>query len=204
MGPIEARKTNVTTDKLHDAGINSVVVTEVNRNVMKEHSSSSSHNQGKYGSGTSINSLQKNQREVEKSRIETYKRKVLSMLTNENIVVGYTSMTEVFLSKLLENDRYEVKEILNLIYVECFDQPEILQRITEVMSNLDYDKLFPTNTILAMGVINHIDIGVQEAAIAAFEKWDDKRNLPVLKNINYTTDWIEDYAREVIQYLESC
>jgi hypothetical protein len=143
-------------------------------------------------------------KEKKAKQIDFLKRKILNMLINENIVVGYTSMTEVFLDKCIEDDLSLTKDILNMIYVACYDNPENLQKFIEVMSNLNYQKLYPTNTILALGVINHVDIGVQEAAIAAFEKWDDGRNVAILKSTKYTVEWIEDYANEVIDYLESC
>lgn len=145
-------------------------------------------------------------RYAEKNKIEinNLKRQVLHMLKNENIEVGYTSMTEFFLANLLKQNVYQLKEILSLLQVENFDKPEIMQKLIEVMSNLDYKLLYPTNTIIALSFINHNDIGVQEAAIASFEKWDDKRNVNLLNNINYTANWIENYAKDVIQYLEGC
>lgn len=132
------------------------------------------------------------------------KNKVLRLLDNEDIAVGFSSLTERFFSDLLDRDTLFLLDLLNLIYKENFDNVELMQKFIEVMSNLDYKALYPTNTILALGVINHTNIGIQEAAIAAFEKWDDKNNLTLLKNINYTTPWVEEYAKNVIQYLESC
>lgn len=139
-----------------------------------------------------------------KMTIAKLKKQVLNLLVNEDVDVGTTSVVELYLEKLLDQDSSQVKEILSLISCEVFDKPEILQKLIEVMSNLDYEKLYPTNTIIALNPINHTDIRVQEAAIAAFEKWDDKSNLKLLRNINYTADWIEDYAKRVIEYLEGC
>lgn len=137
-------------------------------------------------------------------RNDILKRKILNMLRNESIVVGYTSMTEMYIAEMLEKDIYKTKDVLGVICYENFDNPRMLQKILEVMSNLDYEKLKPTNTLQAAVAINHVDVGVQEAAIASFEKWDDKENLNLLRNINYATPWIESYAKEVIEYLESC
>lgn len=136
--------------------------------------------------------------------LQVIKRKVLSMLINEDIIVGYSSMTEVFLNELLEKDPSLTKEVINRLYVENIEKPIRLQKIIEVMSNLDYKKMYPTNIILALGVINNVDVAVQEAAIAAYEKWEDPKNISVLKSTKYTVEWIEDYAKEVIDYLEGC
>ncbi|WP_322552034.1 hypothetical protein AAB109_11350 [Priestia megaterium] len=186
--------------------INAFIKKEGNLYSVKENSSNS-NNDTVYSKESTASSLQdtRNENRTKKKRYELEKRKVLNMLINENIAVGYTSMTEMYFKQLLKVEGTSLtKEVINLIYAEHFDNPEILQKITEVMSNLDYDELYPTNTILALGMTNHTDINVQEAAIAAYEKWDDKRNLKFLKNINYTADWIEDYANSVIDYLESC
>lgn len=138
------------------------------------------------------------------AKINYNKNKVLRILLNEDITVGYTSMTERFLNDLLIEEPLLLKEVLMHVYKEVFTEKEVLQNFIEVMSNLDYKSLYPTNTIIAVGMINHKDIGVQEAAIASFEKWDDKKNIGMLRNISYTTEWIESYANEVIEYLESC
>lgn len=140
----------------------------------------------------------------DEKKIQLIKNKALRTLMNEDVAVGYSSMTERYFNDLLKEDVLLLKDILNHIYKDVFDDAEILQKFIEVMSNLDYELLHPTNTILAVGVINHVDVGVQEAALAAFEKWDDKSNANFLKNINYTTGWIEKYAEEIIDYLESC
>lgn len=138
------------------------------------------------------------------NRIQVNKNKAIRLLKNEDIAIGYNSMTERFFNDLLVEDPSFLKDLLNHIVIDVFKNEEILQKFIEVMSNLDYDSLYPTNTILALGTVNHANVGVQEAALAAYEKWDDKRNLNILKNIKYTTGWIEKYAKEIIDYLESC
>ncbi|MGR9544826.1 hypothetical protein [Priestia megaterium] len=185
--------------------LNAFIKKEGNLYSVKENSASS-NNDTVYSKENAASSLQSTGKEnrTKKKKSELEKRKVVNMLINENIAVGYTSMTEMYLNQLLKADLSLTKDVLNLIYSEHFDNPDILQKITEVMSNLDYEKLYPTNTILVMAIISHTDINVQEAVIASFEKWDDKRNLKYLNNINYTADWIEDYANSVIDYLESC
>lgn len=137
-------------------------------------------------------------------KVQFTTNKALRLLMNEDIAVGYSSMTERYFNDLSKEDVSFLKDVINLVYKDAFDNVEVLQKFIEVMSNLDYELLYPTNTILAIGVINHIDVGVQEAALAAFEKWDDKGNVNMLKNINYTTGWIGKYAQEIIDYLESC
>lgn len=132
------------------------------------------------------------------------KDNAIRTLVNDDIMVGYSSLTENYFKELLNKDVSIFKDVLNLVYYEVFDNDENLQKFIEVMSNLDYELIYPTNTILALGAINHINIGVQEAAIAAFEKWDDKKNTKFLKNIHYTPEWIKNYAHNVIEYLESC
>jgi hypothetical protein len=198
LNPIEIRKTDSNNIKSSESDKyrenNPFLVLESTPNYSLKENSANSQELREFG-------IRKRTRP---NKSEIIKRRIINMMKNENVVVGFTSMTEIFLSELLEKDLSLLKDVLNLVYTEVFDNPEELQKFIEIMSNLEYEVLHPTNTILALGVIQHTDIGVQEAAIAAFEKWDDKTNLKLLKNINYTADWIEDYANEVIQYLEGC
>ncbi|HDR8123586.1 hypothetical protein PDN28_14500 [Bacillus cereus] len=213
MGIIEFKQTNgATIDASNNTTSSISLIKNVNDTRKEEKSelvkgqSVNSINEMKYGDKNNVSSFHVTN-EIEKltsKRNELLKRKILNMLKNENIEVGYTSMTEMFLNKMLKNDLSETKDIINLIYFDVFDKPKLLQKLVEVVSDLDYEKLSPLNKIIAVGVINHKDVGVQEAAIAAFEKWDDKENLKLLMNIQYTTPWIEDYAKEVIEYLEGC
>lgn len=133
-----------------------------------------------------------------------YMNRIKTMLNNEQIEVGYSSLTENYIESILEDNPNLTKEVINSIYIENFADPAFLHKLIEVVSNLDYEKMYPTNTILALGTLNHKDVRVQEASIASFEKWDDKKNLSVLQNIEFCNEWLKEYAEEVIEYLEGC
>lgn len=135
--------------------------------------------------------------------IEFQKNKVFAMLKSENVIVGYSSETERYLEYLISQDKDIVKNIFQIIIHNEFDNPIILQKAIEVFSNLNDEDLNPSFSLVLIATINHKNINVQEASIAAFEKWDNKSNITLLKNINYTTPWIKDYADSVVEYLES-
>ena len=155
----------------------------------------------------SINSIKitKNPQKIFEKNLEFYKRKTLNLLVNEDIIVGYSSRCEEYLSDLISIESpMLVKELISQLYYENFENPDRIYKIIEIMSNLDYKTLKPMNTIIALGAVNYDDIKVQEAAVASLEKWEDPDNIKLLMNVKYSTRWIEEYAQEVIEYLESC
>jgi len=138
-------------------------------------------------------------------RISKCKKRIINLLTNEDVIVGYSSRSQDYMARLiLNNEENLVKEAISQLFIENVDNFDFTYKLIEVMSNLEYKKLYPNNTFIAFSSVNHKDVRIQEAAIASIEKWEDSRNLKYLKNIDYTTEWIEEYANNVINYLESC
>lgn len=140
---------------------------------------------------------------VEESK-KALKRKIYKMLKEEQVFTGYTSLIEFHFEELLKYKPLKFKEILNEIFIEEFDKPEILSKLIEVVSNFDYEVLYPFNITMVIGSLNHVDLRVVEASVAAIEKWENKNHAVILKNISFPSPWMEKYISEVISYLESC
>lgn len=130
--------------------------------------------------------------------------KIKRLLKSEDINVGYTSKTEQYLADLLEKDPSFAKEVINHLYLEFFTEPIYLLYIIEIMSNLNYIKMQPNNITMALNTLNHKNIAVQEASVAAFEKWEDPNNIEYLRSMELPSDWMRSYTEEVIEYLKGC
>ena len=71
-----------------------------------------------------------------------------------------------------------------------------------MMGTLNYEKAEPQGQTMALGLLQHEDISVRDRAIQAFERWNSKKGLTVLKSLHCDIKWLERYVNKVISYLE--
>ena len=95
-------------------------------------------------------------------------------------------------------------EVLQDIYVEYNDYPNILAGICKGLSQFDLDEVTPWGQTLLAGMLNHKSEIVKEYAVALVESWADVSLLPILKNLDCHAVWLKEYISEVISYLEEC
>ena len=136
--------------------------------------------------------------------LEKHIERTINLLNYDNVDVGYISQLEVYFKELLMKDKDFLKELLSYTQQKIIDNDNLLVKFIEVVSNLNYEDLKPFNFILVCGSLGNKSIPVQEASVAAFEKWGDQDNVGFLRSVKYHTKWLTEYAENVISYLESC
>jgi hypothetical protein len=138
----------------------------------------------------------------DKELIQAKSKELIRIISDDNTMIGYTSTTELYINSLFSSNRYLAGDVIISVQREIYDKPILLAKLIEAVSNLDYDLLNPYNFTIVQASLSHKDIEVQEAVVAAYEKWEDPQNAIFLEHSTYDNEFIHNYAQEVISYLK--
>ena len=130
-------------------------------------------------------------------------KKTLSYLKSDNIVEGDVSKTQIYLEALAEKDRLLFLEVFQKTWVAVYYSPEHLRNYLCVAASMDYSLMKDRADVLILGCSAHEDALVQEAAIRAFESWENPEHATHLRAMRkFEEKWIEDYKQRTILFLE--
>ena len=93
-------------------------------------------------------------------------------------------------------------EVIQNIYVQHFDNPLYLLGICRALLRYDLDEVKPWGAAMLAGLLNHPDERVKEYTVQLIDNWSDVELLPILKTLQVTTDWLQDYIKDVVESLE--
>ena len=192
---------NVTVDKkVYILNKNLQEMSDVNDTAVKEIS------------GYSSNSVQisyKNE-DIEKAvlrirdmKIERAVTEITNLISKDEYIDGEISSSEKYMEEAYRSDDFDcVKEALMKVYTKYYSDSDTVSGILMMISRVPYDSVDPQGTLMALGLLTHKDLEVRDKAIQCFERWNSKKGLGILKNIECSPKWLQDYAEKVIEYIE--
>lgn len=95
-------------------------------------------------------------------------------------------------------------EILQNIYVQYNDYPQMLMGICKSISRFELHEVLPWGPTMLVGLLSHKNENVKEYAVSVVENWADIDLLPILRNFDCSSTWLKDYVKDVVSYLEEC
>lgn len=152
---------------------------------------------------TDLDPKLKSEREARERVVQQYKNDMLDIILNDTFETGFVSQSEYYISNLCSVENYEyIREAANGLYVEHYDNPHVLTGLLIMMGTLSYKDAEPQGQTIAIGLLHHDDISVRDRAIQAFERWNSKDGLRILKQLHCDRAWLQRYVDKVISYLE--
>ena len=143
------------------------------------------------------------ERDARKKVVLQYKSDILNLIRNDYFEAGFVSQSEQYiLNTANENSVEYVREAANELYLEYYNDSHVLTGLLIMMGTLDYEAAEPQGQTMALGLLQHEDISVRDRAIQAFERWNSKKGLPVLRSLRCDRAWLQRYVDKVISYLE--
>ena len=137
-------------------------------------------------------------------------KELVNLLTNELVVaLKYFSVEETDISfaerKVLEiESKYSMSligEIFQNIYVKYNDYPNSLAGICKALGRFELKEVMPWGPTMLIGMLSHKSETVKEYAVAVVENWKSVDLLPILRNLERSSDWLKKYIDDVIDYL---
>ena len=116
-----------------------------------------------------LKSVQEDENKKEKKMYNDYKQELEDILFSSDIEWGIYSEFDKFVMEHVE-DEYLMKAI-NDIYVQNCQNEEVLMKILNAISEVEYEKVYPFGQITAIAAVSNKSLAVQQKGIEAFERW---------------------------------
>jgi hypothetical protein len=130
---------------------------------------------------------------------------LLQKMAQDEFVAGETSASEEYIESIaVEYGWPATMNWLNAIYIDNYDNSDILIGLMHCLSHFNYEDVKPAGPTMALGVLQHSDVYVRDYAVRAFENWKDREIVPILKALSCEAKWLQNYINDVIEELESC
>lgn len=142
-----------------------------------------------------------NKNRFEKLRLR-FTEKLLTYFVDEDFEYGIKTKADILVKEQLAVNTLATKSWLNDIFVNNFANTNVLMGILRIIARIDYSVISPEGPTLAIAVLSHKDIEIQECGIRAFESWGTLECLKILLNIKTTTPWLMTYVNDVISDLQ--
>lgn len=138
-------------------------------------------------------------------------KQLVNKLTLELVVeLKYFSMDDSEISsaerKILDiEETYSFRilgEVLQSIYITYIDYPNMLAGICKGLQRFDLDEVLPWGPMILSCLLMHKNEVVKEYAVSLVENWSSVTLLPILRNLECSSLWLQEYISDVIKYLE--
>ena len=128
-----------------------------------------------------------------------------SMLQDEELDTGISNASEKYFEKLLHENRVSAMNGISSLFMNNFSvqgrKVNILIGILHILSHFKYTLVYPLGQMIAICALSHTNSEVEEFGIKCFEDWGHKDGIEKLSAIKFNSEWLQDYAKEVISEL---
>jgi hypothetical protein len=126
----------------------------------------------------------------------------LQLINEAEFEFGFSTPADKYIYDALDTYGTFVREWINALFLESFDNPFVLSAILRVLAHFDYVQIYPQGITMALTATGHADIEVRECGIRCFESWQDPESLKILRHLSFHEDWLSEYLTNVISDLE--
>lgn len=128
-----------------------------------------------------------------------------SMLEEEEFDTGVSNASEKYFEKLLHENRVSAMNGISALFMDNFSvqgrKVNVLIGILHILSHCEYVHVYPLGQMIAICALSHVNSEVEEFGIKCFENWGHKDGIEKLSAIKFNSEWLQDYAKEVISEL---
>lgn len=192
-----------TNDKTHQAGTSFLPKTdEVTKAKTANFDKKGEQKENTYEE-TVTESIAKYEQRLRKMMVTRLAGDISRMIQNDEFVDGEISQSEAFIRDLCVKDELDyVTDALMELYSVNLSNPHMLEGILLMVSSVPFEMVAPDGQVMAMGLLSNRNLSVRDRAIQCFERWNSKKGLVYLKNLDCHPKWLQKYVDKVIMYIE--
>lgn len=131
---------------------------------------------------------------------ETIKAILEVKINRSEIEWGVISEFDEYVIENIQNEN--VLKAINQIYIDNFNNEDILVKILNAISEIEYEKVNPYGQTIAIAAISNKNLVVKQKAIETFERWNNEESIKILENIDIREKWLKKHVEKVIQDLK--
>ena len=128
-----------------------------------------------------------------------------SMLEDEEFDTGVSNASEKYFEKVIHENKVSAMNGISALFMDNFSvqgrKVNVLIGILHILSHCEYTLVYPLGQMIAICALSHANSEVEEFGIKCFEDWGHKDGIEKLRAIKFNSDWLQDYAKEVISEL---
>lgn len=128
-----------------------------------------------------------------------------SMLEDEAFDTGVSNASEKYFKKLLCENKVSAMNGISTLFMNNYSvqgrKINILIGVLHILSHFEYALVYPQGQMIAICALTHSNREVEEFGIKCFEDWGHKDGIEKLKSVKFNSEWLQDYAEEVISEL---
>lgn len=169
-----------------------------------------------------LNEYNDNMKKIYNSLYESFNNRIIKSIFeyDENTETDYETIktilevkinrSEVEWGVISEFDEYVIENIqnenvlkaINQIYIDNFNKEDILIKILNAISEVEYEKVNPYGQTIAIAAISNKNLVVKQKAIETFERWHNEESIKILENIDVREKWLKKHVEKVIEDLK--
>lgn len=169
-----------------------------------------------------LNEYNDNMKKIYNSLYESFNNRIIKSIFeyDENTETDYETIktilevkinrSEVEWGVISEFDEYVIENIqnenvlkaINQIYIDNFNNEDILIKILNAISEVEYEKVNPYGQTIAIAAISNKNLVVKQKAIETFERWHNEESIKILENIDVREKWLKKHVEKVIEDLK--
>lgn len=143
------------------------------------------------------------EQKLRKAIIARLVNEISCIIQNDEFIDGEVSSSEAFMQDLYAKNQLDyIADALMELYSENLSNPHTLEGILLMVSSVPFEVIAPEGQIMAMGLLSNKNLSVRDRAIQCFERWNSRKGLNYLKNLNCYPRWLQKYVEKVIMYIE--
>jgi len=131
-----------------------------------------------------------------------FKNQLIRSIKNDEFELGEISSSSIIFSDMMRQNENVAKRAINEVFLDCFHDDNVVYGVLEIISDIEYDVIYPNGQTIALAVSAYSDDRIKEALVRAFENWCNVESLRILNTIKFTSSWLESYRLDVIKDIE--
>ena len=131
---------------------------------------------------------------------ETIKTILEVKINRSEVEWGVISEFDEYVIENIQNEN--VLKAINQIYIDNFNKEDILIKILNAISEVEYEKVNPYGQTIAIAAISNKNLVVKQKAIETFERWHNEESIKILENIDVREKWLKKHVEKVIEDLK--
>lgn len=135
--------------------------------------------------------------------IKQFEIEIKNVIHNDEFIDGTITNSEKYMYENYNtNTDNFIKTALMNLYLRNLSNSKVLTGILMMISTISYSQAEPEGPIMAIGLLQNKDNEIRDKAIQAFERWNSKKGISVLKSLKCDKKWLQLYVDKVIAYIE--
>ena len=130
-----------------------------------------------------------------------FSNKLIGYIMDGDFEYGIRSKADILVQEKIQENALATKSWLNHIFIEYFNDEQILMGILRIVARLSYFQIYPEGPTMAVAALSHKNDEIQECGIRAFESWETLESLNVLGSLKGNSEWLQEYIDKVVSGL---